>query len=69
MTCNQCCYSSMGRFEGVARLHCGLAGCALTEMPAECGYGRRADAAAERYSFWRESETDDSVRRHLPSPR
>ncbi|MHB1006994.1 MAG: hypothetical protein ACYC3S_15320 [Chloroflexota bacterium] len=69
MTCNQCCYSSIGRFQGVVQLHCGLAGCPLSEMPAQCKLGRRADAAAERYNFWTESETDDSARRLLPAPR
>lgn len=69
MTCNQCCYSSVGRFDGVVRLHCGLVGCALSEMPASCDIGRRCDASTERYSFWFESESEDASRRRHPVPR
>jgi hypothetical protein len=70
MTCNQCCYSSVGRFDGVVRLHCGLLGCTLNELPANCDFGRKADAAAERFSFWLESDgSDDTFRRLLPVPR
>lgn len=68
MTCNQCCYSSVGRFDGVVRLHCGLVGCALPELPASCDIGRRIDVGAERYSFWFESEAEDSSRRLHPVP-
>lgn len=68
MTCNQCSYSSIGRCEGVVRLHCSLMGQDLTEMPASCEIGRRADAAAERNWFWADSDTDESPRPLLCQP-
>ena len=69
MTCNQCCYSSIGRFDGVVQLHCGLVGCPLSEMPAQCPIGRHAEAT-ESFSFWLDPEaSDESTRRLLPVPR
>ncbi len=61
MICNQCCYSSIGRFNGVVKLHCGLVGRALDEMPSECSLGRRPDTASERHIFWQDRGLGDDV--------
>jgi hypothetical protein len=68
MTCNQCSYSSIGRFEGVVKLHCGLMGRSLGEMPASCEIGRRADASMEQYWLWPEAEGEDAGRCLLCQP-
>ena len=60
MTCNQCSYSSIGRSEGVVKLYCGLMGQNLTEMPASCEIGRRADQNAEHNWLWAEGDADES---------